>query len=143
MSTSIHERRIALSEQLKSFDNKDERLKFIIEQGKKLPPMDEKFKLDQFMVKGCISRAWLFPQMSANGLVSFQADSEAMIVKGIIAMLLKVFNDTPPSEILQEDGSFLTEVGVTQHLSTNRRNGLANVLKMIHFYATAFAKQQA
>lgn len=143
LSKNIQERKAALTERLQSYTDKDDRLRFIIESGKNLPAMDEKFKIDQFLVKGCISQAWLFPQLGDDGLVIFHADSEAMIVKGIIALLLEVFNGSTPAEILTEDGSFLTNVGVTQHLSTNRRNGLANVLKMIHFYAAAFAKQQA
>ena len=142
MSNSINERKAALAQRLKHFENKDERLKFIIEQGKKLTPMDAKFKLDQFMIKGCISRAWIFPQQDDSGRVTFKADSEAMIVKGIIALLLEIYNDNTPEDILQEDGSFLADVGITQHLSTNRRNGLTNVIKMIHFYAAAFAKQK-
>ena len=84
--------------------------------------------MDQFLVRGCISKAWLFPQFN-EGTVTFKADSEAMIVKGIIALLLEVYNEATPTEILGEDGSFLSEVGVTQHLSSNRRNGLSNVLK--------------
>ena len=137
---TLEEKKNNLIQQLSSIKNKDERLKFIIDQGKALPVMDEKFKIDQFVVKGCISKAWLFPQFN-EGRVKFHADSEAMIVKGIIGILMKVYNDSTPDEILAEDGSFLAEVGVTEHLSMNRRNGLTNVLKMIKTYATAFKAQ--
>ena len=137
---SLQERRSALSECLGKIKDKDEKLKFIIELGKSMDEMDVKFKLDQFLVKGCISKAWLFPKFE-GGKVQFMADSEAMIVKGIIAVLLEVYNNSSPDEILSEDGSFLAELGITEHLSMNRRNGLSNVLKMIHNYAGAFKAQ--
>ena len=135
---SLAARKQALSEQLSGIKGKDEKLKFIIDSGKSLPPMPEKFKIDQFLVKGCLSKAWLFPQFS-DGRVSFQADSEAFIVKGIIALLLKVYNDSTAAEIKGETGEFLEELGVTQHLSSNRRNGLSQVLRLIQHYAQAFA----
>lgn len=137
---SLEQKKTALTERLSQIRDKDEKLKFIIDQGKSMTTMDEKFKMDQFLVKGCISKAWLFPQFN-DGRVTFQTDSEAMIVKGIIAILMMVYNDCTPDEILSEDGSFLGDVGVTEHLSMNRRNGLANVLKMIHTYASAFKAQ--
>ncbi|SMF28462.1 SufE family protein [Pseudobacteriovorax antillogorgiicola] len=137
---TLEEKKTELTAKLKQIPNKDERLKFIIEQGKAMPPMADKFKIDQFLVKGCISKAWLFPQLK-DGRILFHADSEAMIVKGIIAILLQVYSEATPEEVLQEDGSFLADVGVTEHLSMNRRNGLANVLKMIQAYATAFKAQ--
>ena len=103
--------------------------------------MDPKLKIDQFLVKGCISKAWLVPQFK-SGQVAFFADSEAMIVKGIISVLLDLYNDCTPQEILQEDGTFLADVGITEHLSMNRRNGLANFLKLIHTYARALQTKQ-
>ena len=137
---TLKEKKEELMSALEAIQGKDERLKFIIDQGKTMATMDEKYKIDQFVVKGCISKAWLFPQFS-EGRIHFHADSEAMIVKGIIAILMKVYNHSTPDEILAEDGSFLADVGVSEHLSMNRRNGLANVLKMIQGYAAAFKSQ--
>ena len=139
--TKLVEKRQSLADRLSKIKDKDEKLKFIIERGREMPPMDEKFKIEQFLVKGCISRAWLFPKFD-EGKVQFLADSEALIVKGIIAVLLDVYNGSEPDEILGEDGSFLAEFGVTEHLSMNRRNGLSNVLQMIQTYAAAFKSQQ-
>lgn len=138
---SLTARKNRLVEEIEAINGKDERLKFIIQSGRELAEMPDKFKIDQFLVRGCLSKAWLFPQFKDNQ-VSFQADSEAFIVKGIIALLLKVYNESTPEEILNEDGSFLESIGITQHLSSNRRNGLSQVLKMIQAYATAFAANQ-
>ena len=133
------EKKDALLAAMNALPGKDDKLKFIIDKGKAMEAMPDKFKIDQFLVKGCISRAWLFPQLKGDK-VTFFADSEAFIVKGIIALLLEIYNDSSPADILTEDGSFLLEAGVTQHLSTNRRNGLSNVLNMIQSYAAAFQK---
>lgn len=139
MAKTLEERKESLLAELKAIQDKDERLKYIIQLGRTMPKMDDSLKIDHFMVKGCISKAWLAPQLEA-GRIFFHADSEALIVKGIIALLLKVYNHGTPEEILAVDSSFLTQVGVTEHLSMNRRNGLANILKMVNSYAAAFQR---
>lgn len=138
---SIHERRDQLVTKLKSIPDKDDRLRYIIEQGRQLDEIPAQLKIESFLVKGCISRAWLIPSQQ-EGKLRFLADSEAAVVKGIIAMLLQVYNDSEPDEILALAPDFLAEVGVTEHLSLNRRNGLSNVVKMIYHYAEAFQKQE-
>jgi cysteine desulfuration protein SufE len=137
VTESITERKQKVIEEIGAITDKDERLRYIIQQGRSMPKMDDSLKIDHFLVKGCISKAWLAPQLE-QGRVTFHADSEAMIVKGIIAILLRVYNDSTPQEILATDADFLGQVGVTEHLSMNRRNGLSNILKMIKTYATAF-----
>ena len=137
---SLADRKKQVIAEMESLVGKDNRLKYVVDRGKELPAMAEKFKIDQFLVKGCISKAWLFPQLT-GGHVRFFADSEAMVVKGLMAILLDVYNDGTPDEIVAEDGSFLADLGVSEHLSMNRRNGLANVLKLIHGYAAAFKAQ--
>ncbi|MFW7379975.1 MAG: SufE family protein [Oligoflexus sp.] len=134
---NISQRKEELINELKSISDKDERLRYIIEQGKAMPAMDPSLKIEPFMVKGCISKAWLAPQKQGER-IHFHADSEAMIVKGIIALLLRVYNDSTPDEIITTESDFLTTVGVTDHLSMNRRNGLSNILKMMKTYAAAF-----
>lgn len=134
---TIADRKETLIAELKSFSDKDDRLRFIIQQGKSMPAMDESLKIEPFLVKGCISRAWLAPRKEGHR-VSFMADSEAMIVKGIIALLLRVYNDATPDEILSTEAEFLSEVGVTDHLSMNRRNGLSNIIRTMKTYAQAF-----
>jgi cysteine desulfuration protein SufE len=120
--------------ELKGISDKDERLKAIIDYGRKMPELAAELKIEPFLVKGCISRAWLVPQISGEKL-RFMADSEAMIVKGIIALLLSVYNDSTAAEIQSLPGDFLAEAGVTDLLSMNRRSGLRNVLGMIQAYA--------
>jgi cysteine desulfuration protein SufE len=140
MST-IQERKDHLIQTLRSIPDKDERLRYIVEQGKNLPPLPDSLKLDPFLVKGCISKAWLVPQIQ-NERLNFLADSEAMIVKGIIALLLQVYNGSRPEDILAFPPDFLSEAGVTEHLSMNRRNGLVNVLGLIQSYAQRMSGTQ-
>lgn len=127
-------RKTELLRELSAISDKDERLKAIIEKGKALPGLPEPLKLDSFLIKGCISRAWLVPKLT-DGRLSFLADSEAMIVKGIIALLLQVYNDSSPEEILDLSSDFIAEAGITEMLSMNRRNGLSQLLLMIKTYA--------
>ncbi len=132
--TTLTERKDQLLRELRAFTDKDERFRYLVEKGRELPALPEALKLEAFLVKGCISRAWLVPQIQGQQL-SFMADSEAMIVKGIIALLLQVYNGARAEEILEISPEFLSEAGVTEHLSMNRRNGLVNVLAMIRSYA--------
>ena len=132
--SDVEARKQELMTRLKAMPNKDDRLRYIVDQGKALPELPAALKLDQFLIKGCISQAWLLPQIQGDRL-HFLADSEAMIVKGIIALLTRVYNGGTAEEILAVPPSFLGEAGVTEHLSMNRRNGLTNILGMIRLYA--------
>lgn len=132
--TDILQRKEALLQSLRSIKDKDERLRHIVDAGKAMPSFPENLRLEPFLVKGCISRAWLVPQIKDDRLY-FMADSEAMIVKGIVALLLKVYNGSTPAEIQSLSTDFLSEAGVSEHLSMNRRNGLSNILIMIQHYA--------
>lgn len=135
-------RKDELLKSLRAIRDKDERLRHIIGEGKALPLFPENLRLEPFLVKGCISRAWLVPELK-EGRLYFMADSEAMIVKGIVALLLKVYNGSTPEEILSLSTDFLSEAGVSEHLSMNRRNGLGNILGMIQHYARSLAKSAA
>ena len=137
---SFNQKKQTIVEELSKFEDYQQRMKFIIERGKSMPKINPQFKIDQFLVEGCISRVWLVPQFHSSK-ITFHADSESMIVKGIIALLLAVYNESTPSEILEDDGGFLVDVGVTEHLSMNRRSGLSHVLKQIHTYVGAFQSQ--
>ena len=130
---NIIEKKDKLVAEFKALDDKDDRMRALILKGRSLQ-MPENLKLDQFLVKGCISKAWLVPQLK-DGKIFFLADSEAMIVKGIIAALLEVYSGSTAKEILELNPDFLVEVGIEDHLSMNRRNGLANIFKLIQFYA--------
>jgi cysteine desulfuration protein SufE len=116
------------------FQDWTDRYEHIINLGKKLAPLDEQYRTEGNKVHGCQSQVWLHADID-NGVVRFQADSDALIVKGLIALLLRVYNDRTPSEILVTDPSFITKIGLDRHLSPTRANGLGAMLKKIKTYA--------
>ncbi len=133
----IKERVTQLKERFKKISDWEDRYKELIELGKELAPMPAVGQQEKFKVKGCQSQVWLYPEFN-NGRVFFYADSDALLVKGIVAMLVFVYSDSLPSEITQEKADFLKELGITEHLSMNRTNGLASMLKQIQMYALVF-----
>lgn len=112
--------------------------KKIIFYGKALSPFPKDLKRPEFLVKGCQSQVWLFAQKKEDGRVYFQGSSDALIVQGLLALLLSVFNGKNPEEILEISPDFLKELGLDSHLSPNRANGLYAMLKQIRYYAQAF-----
>lgn len=129
-----------VEELLHQFDGVEDwevRYKKIIDMGKSLQEMDDALKTESNKVKGCQSQVWLHGSLDGDKVV-FQADSDAAIVKGIIALLLKVYSHSTPSEILALKADFIEQLGLKQHLSMNRSNGLAAMLKQIQIYAFAF-----
>lgn len=109
----------------------------IIRLGKKLPEYPEEYRDDKYKVKGCQSQVWLHPEFK-NGKIHFDADSDAMIVKGLIALLMRIYNERSPEEILNNPPDFLTDIGIDNHLSPTRKNGLGAMMKQIQMYAVAF-----
>ena len=110
----------------------------IIELGKELPLIDEKFKTDDYIIKGCQSKVWLNAEMK-DGKVIYSADSDAIITKGIISLLLRVFNNQTPQDIITAELTFIDEIGLKEHLSPTRSNGLLSMIKQIKTYALAFS----
>lgn len=113
-----------------------ERYEYIIELGKSLPLIDEQYKLDENLIKGCQSKVWLHSEIVENTLV-FTADSDAILTKGIVALLLRVYSHRSPKEIIDADNDFIDEIGLQEHLSPTRANGLVSMLKQIKLYAIA------
>lgn len=113
-----------------------DRYAMIIDMGNALPPIDEKFKTPQHLIEGCQSRVWLNTE-EHDGKIDFTADSDAIIVKGIIAMLIRVLNGHTPDEILSADLRFIDEIGLAENLSPTRSNGLLAMVKQMRLYATA------
>ena len=130
---SCEEACLKITEKLQNL-SKEEVFTHLVELGKQLPALEESFKDDQYLVKGCISRAWLIPR-SHQGHIYFFLDSEALIVKGILCLLRKVYHGRKPEEILAVSPEFWKETGITMILSMNRRNGIAHMLKQIRLYA--------
>ena len=119
------------------FDNWDERFQYVIDLGKALPLIDPKYKTDDNLITGCQSKVWLHAEIN-DGKIVFTADSDAIITKGIIAVLVRAFSNQSPSAILDGDTAFVDEIGLKQHLSPTRANGLVSMIKKIKLYAMAY-----
>jgi cysteine desulfuration protein SufE len=119
------------------FDDWMERYEYIIELGKNLPLIKEEFKTEDNLIKGCQSKVWLQGQQSEDKIV-FTADSDAILTKGIIAILIRTFSNQSAADILEADMSFIDEIGLKEHLSPTRANGLVSMIKNIKMYALAF-----
>jgi cysteine desulfuration protein SufE len=119
------------------FDSWDDKYEYIIDLGKRLPPLDPKYKTDENRVRGCQSSVWLVADFK-DGKLFFQADSDAVIVKGLISMLIRVLNKRTPDEIIEAKMDFIREIGMTTHLAQTRSNGLLSMVKQMKHYALAY-----
>jgi len=135
--SDVDEKKQKILSELAVITSADDRYKYIIEMGRKLPSLTDQQRLDKFLVEGCMSRAWLVPEFR-DGRIYFFVDSEAAIVKGIMAILVAVYSGNTPDENLKLSPEFLKDGGITEHLSMNRRSGLSSVVKQIMLYSTAF-----
>ncbi|MBD3583724.1 SufE family protein [Flavobacterium selenitireducens] len=122
-------------------ENWDERYQYLIDLGKSLPLIDEKYKTDNNIIKGCQSRVWLHAEVN-DGTVDFTADSDAILTKGLIAILIRAFSGQKAADILSANTEFIDEIGLKEHLSPTRANGLVSMIKQIKMYALAFQSQQ-
>ncbi len=114
-----------------------EKYEYMISLGKSLPKMDNDFKNDSNLIKGCQSRVWLHAELK-NENIFFHADSDAIITKGIISILIRIYSGQPPKEILDSNFDFINKIGLKEHLSQTRANGLLSMIKQIKMYALAF-----
>lgn len=134
---SIQENAQSVIDAFSLFDDWMDKYAYLIELGKDLPMIDEKFKTNQHLISGCQSRVWLHAEMK-DGLMMLTADSDAVITKGIASLLIRVLSGNPPNEILEADLGFLQQIGLQEHLSPTRANGLNSMIKQILLYARAF-----
>lgn len=123
------------------FDDWMDRYQLLIDLGSEQAPMDKQYKTDDNLIEGCQSRVWLHAEMN-EGTVTYQAESDALIVKGIVALLVRVLSGHTPDEILNADLYFIPQTGLQEHLSPTRSNGLVAMVKQMHIYALAFKAQQ-
>ena len=135
---TINEQQDAIIDEFADIDDWMDRYAYIIDMGNALEPMPEKYKTPQNLIEGCQSRAWLNAELDSDGKVQFRADSDAIIVKGIISMLVNVLSGHTPQEILDTNLYFIDKIGLAEHLSPTRSNGLAAMVKQIRLYAIAF-----
>ena len=125
------------------FDDWMDRYQLLIDLGNEQAPLDEKYKTDQNLIEGCQSRVWLQADLQEDGTILFQAESDALIVKGIIALLIKVVSGHTPDEILDAELYFIDAIGLKEHLSPTRSNGLLSMVKQMRMYALAFKAKMA
>ena len=134
---TINEIQDEIIEEFADFDDWMDRYQLLIDLGSEQQPLDNKYKTEQNLIDGCQSRVWLQADMH-DGLLHFQAESDALIVKGIVALLIRVLSDHTPQEILDADLYFIEKIGLREHLSPTRSNGLLAMLKQMKLYALAF-----
>jgi cysteine desulfuration protein SufE len=133
----IDEKIVELSGLFNKHKDWEDKYREIIKLGKTLPEMPETEQIDKYKIKGCQSQVWLVPSYK-DGIVTFAAWSDAVLVKGIIGMLVMVYSNNKPEDIMNTKADFLAQLGVTDHLSMNRTNGLASMIKQIQMYAFVF-----
>lgn len=134
---SINELQDEVIAEFSDFDDWMDRYQLLIDLGNEQEPLDEKYKTEQNLIEGCQSRVWLQAD-DVDGKIVFNAESDALIVKGIIALLIKVLSGHTPDEILNADLYFIDKIGLRDHLSPTRSNGLLSMVKQIRMYALAF-----
>ena len=137
---SINEIQDEIIDEFSMFDDWMQRYEYMIELGKSLERIDEKYKTDDYTIKGCQSKVWVFAELN-DQLIQFTADSDAIITKGIIALLLRVFSGQRPQDILDAELYFIDQIGLKEHLSPTRANGLLSMIKQIKLYAVAYQTQ--
>ncbi|RYJ43986.1 SufE family protein [Flavobacterium beibuense] len=133
----IREIQEEIIDEFSMFDDWEERYQYVIDLGNSLPLINEEFKTEENIIKGCQSKVWLHGEQK-DGNVVFTADSDAILTKGIIAILIRVFSNQKPADILEADTAFIDEIGLKEHLSPTRANGLVSMIKQIKMYALAF-----
>ncbi|HLV39524.1 SufE family protein [Xanthomarina sp.] len=122
------------------FEDWEERYQYMIDLGKTLPLIDEQYKTNDYLIKGCQSKVWVHANLENNKIV-FTADSDAIITKGVIAILIRVFSNQKPSDIIESNTDFIDEIGLKEHLSPTRANGLVSMIKQLKMYAIAYQTQ--
>jgi len=139
---TINETISALEHEFASLTEWEDRYAHIIALGRGLPSYPEAYRTDEFKVRGCQSQVWLHAEIK-DGAIHFDADSDAMIVKGLVALLMRLYNNRTPQEILEAPGDVAARLGLDQHLSQNRSSGLASIAKQVKLYALAYSMVRA
>ncbi len=137
---TIKEIQEEIIDEFSMFEDWEERYQYMIDLGKTLPLIDPQFKTDTNIIKGCQSKVWVHAEME-DAKVAFTADSDAIITKGIIAILIRVFSNQHPKDIMEADTSFIDAIGLKEHLSPTRANGLVSMIKQLKMYAIAYQTQ--
>ena len=139
---TINEIQDEIIEEFSGFDDWMDKYQLLIDLGNEQEPLEEKYKTEQNLIDGCQSRVWLQADMDDDGTLHFKAESDALIVKGIVALLIRVLSGHAPQEILDADLYFIEEIGLKEHLSPTRSNGLVAMVKQMRSYALAFSMKR-
>ncbi len=139
---TINEVQDRIAEDFNQFDDWMDKYALLIDLGNGMEPIDEKYKVPQNIIEGCQSRVWLHAEMD-EGVIRFMGESDAILVKGIVALLLEVFSGRTPDEILNADLYFVEKIGLKEHLSPTRSNGLLAMIRQIKLYALAFKSRNS
>ena len=137
---SIKEIQEEIIDEFAMFEDWEERYQYMIDLGKNLPLIDDQFKIDDNIIKGCQSKVWIHAELN-DDKIAFTADSDAIITKGIIAILIRTFSNQHPKAILEADTDFIDAIGLKEHLSPTRANGLVSMIKQLKMYAIAYQTQ--
>ncbi|TDN95163.1 cysteine desulfuration protein SufE [Salegentibacter sp. 24] len=140
MNKTIQEIQKEIVEEFAMFDDWMQRYEYMIELGKALPLIQDKYKIDENLIKGCQSKVWVHAELEDEKLV-FTADSDAIITKGIVAILIRTFSNHHPSAIIEANTNFIDDIGLKEHLSPTRANGLVSMVKQLKMYAVAYQTQ--
>ncbi|MFN2336304.1 MAG: SufE family protein [Bacteroidales bacterium] len=138
---NINEIQDQIIEEFSLFSDWMERYEYLIDLGKSLPPFDAAHKIPDFLIEGCQSKVWLYPSLT-DGVITFTAESDALITRGIVALLVRVFSGRTPDEILGADIYFIERIGLRENLSPTRSNGLLAMMKQMRLYALAYKSTQ-
>ncbi|WP_250433354.1 SufE family protein [Hanstruepera flava] len=137
---TIEEIQNEIIDEFSMFDDWEERYQYMIDLGKTLPLIEDQYKTEENIIKGCQSKVWVHADIQDNKVV-FTADSDAIITKGIIAILIRVFSNQSPKAIIEADTDFIDQIGLKEHLSPTRANGLVSMIKQLKMYAIAYQTQ--
>jgi len=141
MTMTINEVQDQIIDEFSVFSDWMEKYEYLIDLGRTLAPFDNSHKVPDFLIEGCQSKVWLYPSFS-NGIITYTADSDALITRGIVALLVRVFSGRTPDEIISADIYFIDRIGLRQNLSPTRSNGLLSMMKQMRLYALAFKSKQ-
>jgi cysteine desulfuration protein SufE len=138
---TINEIQDQIIEEFAQFGDWMERYEYLIDLGRSLPPFDERHKTPEYLIEGCQSKVWLFPTFE-TGIITFTAESDALITRGIVALLVRVFSGRTPAEIVDANIYFIEKIGLRENLSPTRSNGLLAMMKQMRLYALAYKSKQ-
>ncbi len=138
---TINEKQNEIIEEFQQFDDWLDRYELLIDYGNSLSEMEEKLKIPQNIIEGCQSRVWISAKLNENNQMVMQGDSDTVLVKGIVALLIRVYSNQNPKDILNQELYFIEKIGLQEHLSPTRSNGLLAMIKQIKLYAMVFKMQ--